>query len=194
MRKVTLDDVVGLGRYERIRDEFRRRIIELKRRRRVAVGDRITFVFENFDTVLFQIQEMLRAESITDIDRIREEIEIYNSLIPEPGELSSTMLIEITEYEKIRPELLRLQGIDRAVAIELGEGLRVPGVFEAGRSKEDKLSAVQYVRFPFDPKAREAFADPGVPAAIVISHPNYQARAPIEGPVRESLLEDLAER
>ena len=94
VRPVTVNDIIGLERYEKMRDEFRRRIIELKQRRRVAVGDRITLVFENHDTVLFQIQEMLRAERIADVDRIREEIEVYNELIPAEGELSATLLIE----------------------------------------------------------------------------------------------------
>ena len=88
MQKVTLDEIVGSERYEKIRDDFRRRIIELKKHRRLSVGDRITFVFENHETVLFQIQEMLRAERITDLDKIREEIAVYNELVPDPGELS----------------------------------------------------------------------------------------------------------
>ncbi|HVM97783.1 MAG TPA: DUF3501 family protein, partial [Candidatus Acidoferrales bacterium] len=107
-RKVTLDEILGLARYEEVRDESRRRIIEMKRARRVPVGDRITFVFENHETMLFQVQEMLRAERIVDLDRIRDEIDVYNSLIPEPGELSSTMLIEITDSSRIRDELVGL--------------------------------------------------------------------------------------
>lgn len=192
MRKVTLDDVVGLARYEELRPELRRRIIELKRDRRVAVGDHITFVFENGDTVRFQIQEMLRAERITDLDRIREEVEVYNELVPGDSELSSTMLIEITEQENIRAELVRLIGIDEAVSMTLGEDLRIPAVFEGGRSKEDKLSAVQYVRFPFGEAARAAFARPKTPVHLVIDHRNYQARTAIEGRVRASLQRDLA--
>jgi len=73
-------------RYRAVRaatPEFRRRIIEMKRHRRVAVGDRVTFVFENHDTMLFQVQEMLRAEHIVDLDRVREEIDVYNALIPQ---------------------------------------------------------------------------------------------------------------
>jgi hypothetical protein len=190
MRLVALEDITGLSRYETVRDDFRRRIIELKRRRRIAVGDRVTFVFENFDTVLFQIQEMLRAEGITDIDRVREEIAVYNELIPARGELSSTMLIEITEQARIRPELQRLLGIDHCVMLEVGER-RIPGLFEAGRSKEDKLSAVQYVRFQLDEAARRDFTATEVPARLVIEHPNYRASAPIEGAARRSLAEDL---
>ena len=115
IRPVTLDDVVGLERYEAVRDEVRRRIIELKRARRLSVGPEITFVFENHDTVYFQIQEMLRAERITDLDAVREELAVYNALLPEPGELSATMLIEITQPENIAERLLAFLGIDEAV-------------------------------------------------------------------------------
>ena len=191
MRRVSLDDIIGLARYEEIRDQFRKRIIELKKVRRVPVGDHVTFVFENFDTVLFQIQEMLRAEHIADLDHIREEMDVYNELIPGPGELSSTMLIEITEQDRIRPELVRLIGIDRCVALAIGEDIRVPAVFEGGRSKEDKLSAVQYVLFQLDEAAQAAFARKNVTARLVIDHANYRASAPIEGAVRESLQADL---
>jgi hypothetical protein len=121
MKKVSLDEIVGLERYEQIRPEFRRRTIEMKKTRRVPVGDRVTFVFESHDTMLFQIQEMLRAEHTVDIEAIREELEVYNALVPDAGELSSTMFIEITESDMIRESLLRFSGVDRAVSMHVGE-------------------------------------------------------------------------
>ncbi|HKA53811.1 MAG TPA: DUF3501 family protein [Candidatus Binatia bacterium] len=191
MQKVTLDEIVGVERYERIRPEFRRRIIELKKNRRVTVGDRITFVFENHDTVLFQIQEMVRTERITDLDKIRFEVDTFNELIPAEGELSATMLIEITQAERIRPELVRLIGIDRAVALQIGGRHKVPAAFEPGRSKEDNMSAVQYVRFPLPPEARAAFRDERQEAVLVIDHPNYQARTVLPSAVRRSLAAEV---
>jgi hypothetical protein len=188
--KVQLDEIIGLQRYEDMRDSFRAHIIESKRRRRVSVGDRVTFVFENHETMLFQIQEMLRAEQIVDLDRVREEIEVYNALVPNPGELSSTMLIEITGSDRIREELVELIGIDEAVTLVIGDHV-VAAVFEAGRSKEDKLSAVQYVRFPLTPQAIAALQGSQAEAAIVIDHPRYQHRAVIPAAVRQSLVEDL---
>src|SRR5262245_50443452 len=146
IRPVTLDDIVGLERYEAIRDEVRRRVIALKQHRRVSVGDQVTFVFENHATMLFQIQEMLRAERITDLDGVREELAVYNALLPQPGQLSATMLIEITEEADIAARLVQMIGIDEAVSLEVGDHA-VAGEFEPGRSTEDKLSAVQYVRF-----------------------------------------------
>ncbi|HXG22637.1 MAG TPA: DUF3501 family protein [Methylomirabilota bacterium] len=191
MKKVTLDEIMGLERYERVREEFRRRIIALKKNRRVPVGDRITFVFENHDTVLFQIQEMLRTERITDLDKVRFEVEVYNELVPEEGELSATMLIEITEQEQIRPELVRLIGIDKSVSLHVGDRYAIPGVFEAGRSKEDNISAVQYVRFSLPLDARVAFRDEQQPVWLVIDHPNYQAQTILTPEVRRSLAVEL---
>jgi hypothetical protein len=191
MKKVSLDEIVGLERYEQIRPEFRRRTIEMKKTRRVPVGDRVTFVFESHDTMLFQIQEMLRAEHTVDIEAIREELEVYNALVPDAGELSSTMFIEITESDMIRESLLRFSGVDRAVSMHVGERV-VPGEFEGGRSKEDKLSAVQYVRFAFDDEAREAFLGGKEPVRLVIDHPHYRHETAIEGAVRKALEGDLA--
>ncbi|HEV8715978.1 MAG TPA: DUF3501 family protein [Candidatus Binatia bacterium] len=191
MQKVTLDEIVGLERYERTRLEFRRRIIDLKKNRRVTVGDRITFVFENHDTVLFQIQEMVRTERIIDLDKIRFEVDTFNELIPAEGELSATMLIEITQQEQIRPELVRLVGIDKTVWLQIGSRFRIPAVFEPGRSKEDNLSAVQYVRFPFSPEARTAFRDEQQEALLVIDHPNYQAQTVLSPAVRHSLAAEV---
>lgn len=191
MNKVSLDEIVGNERYEQIRDEFRRHIIELKKRRRIAVGDRVTLVFENHETMLFQVQEMLRAESIVDLDKVREEIDVYNALIPERDELSATLLIEITDSDQIRAELVKLIGIDESLWLEIGADVRVQATFEPGRSKEDKLSAVQYVRFPLAGAAGTAFRDVSQPARLLIDHPNYHASARIEGAVRESLAADL---
>jgi hypothetical protein len=192
IRPVTLDDVIGLDRYEKLRDGLRRRIIDLKRHRRVSVGDEVTFVFENHATVLFQIQEMLRAEQIRDLDAVRFELEVYNALLPRAGELSATMLIEITRQGDVARRLQDLIGIDEAVRLEIGAH-QVAALFEPGRSREDKLSAVQYVRFALPPAARDEFRRGNVPATLVIDHPNYAAAARIEGPARESLCADLGE-
>jgi uncharacterized protein DUF3501 len=190
MKKIVLDDILGFTAYEKVREEFRREIIERKKLRRVSVGQNISLLFENRDTVIFQIQEMLRAERITDLDKIREEIAVYNELIPNPGELSATLFIEIEDQTHLRDELLQFLGIDDAVMFKVGE-LQIPGRFEEGRSKEDKISAVQYVRFPFSAAARQAFIA-GAPAKIVIDHANYRASNVLSAAVQGSLAQDLA--
>lgn len=190
MNKVALDDIMGLDAYEKVRKEFRHRIIELKKKRRVAVGKQVSLVFENRDTVIFQIQEMLRAERITDLEKIREEIETYNDLIPQPGELSATLFLEIEDQDHLRQELLKFLGIDEAVFLKVG-GRSIHARFEEGRSKEDKISAVQYVKFPMDQEAIAGFFR-GEGAELAIDHPNYQVRVPIEPETRASLTDDLA--
>jgi hypothetical protein len=189
MKKVAMDQIIGFAAYERVREQARQRIIELKRRRRVAVGDKVTLVFENRDTVIFQIQEMVRAEKIGDLDKIREEVEVYNELIPERGELSATLFLEIEDQKHLREELLKFLGIDEAVYLQVGNH-SIHARFEEGRSKEDKISAVQYVKFPFPEPALQAFVK-GEKAELVIDHPNYRARASIEAETRQSLMEDL---
>jgi len=189
MQKIVLDDILGFGAYEKVREQFRQGIIERKRHRRIAVGDRVSLVFENRDTVIFQIQEMLRAERINDLDKIREEIAVYNELIPAPSELSATLFLEIEDQTNLREDLLKFLGIDEAVYLNVGRHA-IRGRFEEGRSKEDKISAVQYVRFPFDAAARQAFID-GEKAAMVIDHPNYRASASLAPDMQKSLAKDL---
>lgn len=193
MNKVTLEDLKDIAEYEKIRPHFRQYIIELKKQRRVPVGEFITFVFENRETVIYQIQEMMRAERIVDEDRIQEEIDVYNTLVPGHQELSATMFIEIDDPAALRQWLPNLIGIEQAVSLRIGQDHQIAGVFEPGRSKEDKTSTVHYIKFPLTPDQVRAFGDQSQPIYLVIDHPHYQASALIEGDVRESLMRDLCE-
>ncbi|HEY3304371.1 MAG TPA: DUF3501 family protein [Candidatus Binatia bacterium] len=194
MKKIAMEDLMGLAAYERVRDQFRREIIEYKKNRRLQIGDRVSLLFENRKTILFQIQEMLRTERITDLDKIKEEVETYNTLIPGANELSATLMLEIEQQEKIREDLLKFLGIDQAVFLKIGERHTIQAVFEEGHSKEDKISAVQYVRFRFTPEAREAFVAGRDEAWVVIDHPNYRAKEKIWKEMRQSLIQDLIEQ
>ena len=193
MKKIVMEDLMGLSAYEKVRSQFRQEIIDYKRHRRLPVGDRVCLVFENRKTVAFQIQEMLRAEKIMDLDKVREEVEVYNTLIPEADELSATLLLEIEEQTKIREELLKFLGIDERVYLRIGEGRTIRAAFEQGHSKEDKISAVQYVRFRLSLEARAAFVAGREEARVAIDHPNYRAEAKIWDEMRKSLIEDLRE-
>lgn len=193
MKPLTVKDVMPAEEYERVREAFRKRIIDLKQWRRISVGDLVTLVFENRETVLFQVQEMLRAERVVAPDRIQEEVEMYNDQIPGAGELSATLLIEVTDQTNVKPVLDRLKGIDhgQTVAIRVGPHL-VYGLFEPGRSNEEKISAVHYVRFPIPEAVRTAMEDPGTPVQMVVTHPRYQAVQLVPDGMRRSLLGDLA--
>ena len=191
--KIGLKDVLNFFEYEKVRAEMRGRVIDLKRVRRVPVGQHLSFVFENRDTVLFQIQEMCRVERITDDARIQDEIDVYNALLPGPGELSATLFIEITDKAQIQPVLDRFMGIDvgPTVWIQVGKDFAVPGTFEAGHSDEEKgkLSAVHFVRFAFPPEAVRAFADS--PVHLVVDHAAVRARVELPAETKAQLLEDL---
>lgn len=192
MRKLTLADIDFPAVYEERREEFRRRIIALKRVRRVALGDRMTLVFENRETMKFQIQEMCRIEQITDQDGILAEVEVYNGLIPGESELSATLLIEVPEQEQIKPVLDSFLGLDGDDCLRFEfDGERVPATFEEGHSKEDRISAVHYVRFAFSPAARAAFAACGA-ADLVVDHANHAYRTTLSAEALASLRADLA--
>jgi len=189
MNKVVLEDIVGNAAYEKKREQSRQRIIEIKRRRRVSVGNQVTLLFENRDTVIFQIQEMMRAEKISDLDKIREEIDVYNELIPASGELSATLFLEIEDQTHLRQDLLKFLGIDESVYLKVGNH-SIHACFEEGHSKEDKISAVHYVKFRFSEAMLQAFVK-GEKTELVIDHPNYKARTVIGPDTRQSLVEDL---
>ena len=192
MKPLTVHDLLPADQYERTRDEFRRRIIGLKEHRRIAVGDLVTLVFENRDTILFQIQEMIRAERIVAPERIREELDTYNAQIPGAQELSATLFIEVTEPTKVKSILDRFHGIDTGQTVGFHSGnQRVYGIFEQGRAKEDKISAVHYVRFPFSDNEKAQLAKLTESIEIFIHHSGYQARAAVPDKMRMSLLHDL---
>lgn len=189
MDRIAFDDVLNIYEYEKERTERRRKVMATKARRRVQVGDRVSFVFENRETVLNQIHEMMRAERIVDDEKTREEIDVYNELIPEDGALSTTMFIEIPELKIIQRELDRLLGIDGCVTIEVGEH-SIKGLFDPRQSREDRISAVHYIKFPFPPGAVNGLRG-GATARIAIHHEHYRASADLSEALRHELLQDL---
>lgn len=192
MKLLTQQDVIPYEEYERQREGFRSRIIALKQRRRISLGPLMTLVFENRDTVRFQIQEMIRIERIFDARKVQDELDVYNALLPSPDELSATLLIEITDEAKVKEWLDRFMGLDHGetLAIESG-GERAVGLFEGGHSHETKISAVHFVRFRPSLEMKTAFADLRRSVAITVEHNGYRAEAPVSGSLREEWLSDL---
>ena len=194
MRKLALDEIVDADAYEPLRDAYRARVRDYKSARRLPVGDRVTLLFENRETVRFQVQEMLRIERIHSPGRVQHEVDVYNELVPGDGELSATLLIEITDTERIRAELDALLGIDACVFLVLGGGgdaLRVRARFDERQIEEERISAVHYLRFDVADIAGERLRDPTVPVRVAIEHPRYRAETPIAGALRASLVVDL---
>jgi hypothetical protein len=191
MNKLTQNDVRGPRLYDGFRDDLRKRVIELKKRRRFAIGPMVTMVFENRTTVLFQIEEMCRAESITEPAKIADEIAVYNQLLPDPGEVASTLFIELTDEGKLQQTLDALVGLQEHVWLEVGDA-RVRARFDPEQFATDKLAAVQYLRFPLDATAQATLRQPGTHLRIAIDHPRYTHATAIGDAGRAELIADLA--
>ncbi|MGB0911884.1 MAG: DUF3501 family protein [Nitrospirales bacterium] len=192
MNKVIQQDLLSHAEYEAQRLSIRQQIIALKKRRRVGIGELVTLIFENRETILFQIQEMIRTERIFDLEKIQEEIDVYNVLLPQIGELSATLFIEITDSERIEELLNSFQEIDRPDTLSIRIADQVAfAEFEAGHSKDDKISAVHFVRFKTNQAFRELLENGNMPMSLNIAHPHYQAEVPITREMREEWLIDL---
>jgi hypothetical protein len=191
MKPVDRGEILGLSEYETIRAPFRSRVIEEKKRRRVAVGGRVTAVFENHDTVLLQIQEMLRTERITREASILHEIETYNQLIPGSGELSATMMVEIPDAADREAFLDAARGFEKHVALVV-DGQRFAATFDPTRVLPDRASAVLYVKFPLSAAASETIRVRRASVSLVIDHPAYEAKAALREDVLANLAEDLS--
>jgi hypothetical protein len=194
MRKLTPADVLPLDDYLRVRDEMRARMRAERARRRVPVGDRVSLHFENRDTVLFQIEEMVRVETIRDPEKLAEEVRVYNDLIAEEGELRATFFVEITDRARIKQDLDSLVGLEtQGLSLVIGDE-RVPAEFEPGHAREDRISAVHYVCFQLTPEQRRVIVATSLPVAVEIDHPAYRARAELSPDTVAALAEDLGEQ
>ena len=192
-RKLTLDDIADVRAYERERDEFRTHVIDLKRRRRVHVGLFVTFLFENRDTIRFQIQEMARVEKLTTDEDIQIELDTYNPIIPNPGQICATMFIELTTDEQMREWLTKLAGVEHAVRLVLSDGTEIPAIIDEqnseGLTRDHVTAAVHYLRWEFTPEQVAAFAAGNV--QLRIDHPEYLEVTELADGTRAELLTDL---
>jgi hypothetical protein len=196
-RRLTLDDIYDLRAYEHERDEIRARVIALKRRRRIAVGRLVSVVFENRETVRFQVQEMVRAERMLTDAQVQAELDAYNPLIPQPGELSATVFVELTDEAQLREWLPKLVGIEQALELRLGGATGpadlVAGVPDAAHeealTRSDVTATVHYVRFRLTPAQVDLFE--AGPAFVAVSHPEYGHGTELAAAERQELLRDL---
>lgn len=199
MKPVERGEVLGLAEYEKIRDAFRARVIEEKKRRRVRLGPSASCVFENRDTALMQIQEMLRTERISREASVLHEIETYNQLVPGDHELSATVMIEIDDKAEREMFLVEARGLDRAFALVV-DGERCPGKHDVERESPDRTTAVHYLKFPLGDNAERALRDvldnkrkpSELAVELVVEHPRYSARVRLPPEAVLSVAEDLA--
>lgn len=199
-RALRLEDIADARAYEREREDFRARIIALKKIRRIGVGPVVSLVFECRETIRFQIQELARAERLLSDEAIQAELDIYNPLIPEPGQLSATLFIELTDRAQMEHWLPRLVGIEEAVNLEIttpetnGSGpvvvrCVVDEAHAANLTREEVTAAVHFVRWELTPAQVDAFRTGDV--AVAVDHQEYRHRTVLTGAARGSLLKDL---
>lgn len=198
MGKLVLGDIADMRAYEREREEFRQKIIEIKRTRRVSVGPIVTVSFENRDTVRFQVQEMARAERMSTDEQIQHELDVYNPLIPEKGHLSATLFVELTTEEDLRLWLPRLVGIERALEVRIGSPSdpsvdvfrsETEPAHQSALTREEITASVHYISFAV-PEAQWERFESG-PVTIATDHPAYREETLLSAPTRSVLAHDL---
>jgi hypothetical protein len=182
-RPVRRDELVDYATYRDGREAHRPRVLSIKAVRRVHVGPWLTVLFENTDTVRYQVQEMMLAERIVRESDIRHELETYNELLGAPGELGATVLVEIDDPADRDAKLRQWLDLPRHLYARLDDGTTVPATFDPRQVGEERLSSVQYVKFPTGGR---------VPAAIGCDHPAVAAETPLTPEQRAALADDLA--
>ena len=200
VRPLTLDDIAEQRVYEREREEFRRRVIAVKKLRRVTVGPVVTLTFESRMTMRFQVQEMARAERMTTDRQIQHELDVYNRLLPAPGELSATLFLELVSEVELRTWLPRLVGIERSCEVRIGTGDAVEIIVSTAEeehashlTRHETTSAVHYVRFRLDEDQVATFGHG--PVTLAVNHPAYPDGVPgvvLSEATRAELARDLA--
>ena len=191
VRPITRRDIKGPALYGPIRDDFRHRVIAMKRPRRILIGDVVAIVFENRHTLTLQIEEICRVENLTGDEQIAHEIATYNELMPTHDSLAATLFVELPGEADPYVVLKQLVGLDEHVVLHIGAHA-IRAAFEPGRSTEDRISAVQYLRFPLTTEERATLMTEGTKLALEIDHPNYRHRVPCGEATRASLAADYA--
>ena len=193
MNKLKHEDLMSLEEYDRVRDEFRGKIVEHKKNRVVAVGEHMTVHFEDRMTMHYQVQEMLRSERIFEREGIREELDAYNPLIPDGSNWKATFMLEFPEVEIRQQMLAQLVGIEDRVYIQVADFDRVFAIADEDleRADEGKTSAVHFMRFELRPEMVAALKS-GASLIAGIDHDNYQVEvSPVAANIRDSLTADL---
>ena len=192
MKPIAPSELLSIAEFKAVRPQRERQIITTKAARTLALGPHMTLLFECRDTVWWQVQEMCRVEHIMAPEAVAHELSTYNALLPGPGQLSATLLIEVEE-PRARDTLLRaLVGLDQHLHLQIADLPPIPARFDADQYSTARVSSVQFVRLTLDPVAQRAFADLGQPARFVVDHPAYAAQVALPAGVRGALVEDLS--
>ena len=193
MKKLNRSDLFSLEEYAINRSNFRARVLEEKKSRKVSIGDNVVLLFENRNTIQYQIQEMLRIEKIFDPEGIKEELDAYNPLIPDGLNLKAVMLIEYPNVEERKEKLKILKGIERKIWIKVGSHNKVFAIADEDLEREDetKTSAVHYLRYEFNATMIKDWKE-GSGVIMGIDHENYDApETIISSSISSSLVQDF---
>lgn len=191
MRKVERSELLDLGAYEPLRERFRNRVIASKQIRRLQLGPHMSLVFENHDSVLLQIQEMIRTERISDERAIQHELDTYNELLPPTGKLSATLFIEYDNPAQRADMLRRFASLREQIVLRVGD-VHARAHFSVHFGEEmDRLPAVNYLIFELDPGAAARLSDPNETATLLVDHPDYAVSVALSPPLRAELAHDL---
>ena len=194
MRKLARQDLLSLEQYSSDRARLRSEVIAHKQLRNVQVGPNMTWCFEDYTTIRYQVLEMLRAERIFESDGIQGELDAYNPLIPDGSNWKVTLLLEFPDPQERRTALEKLIGVEDRCWIRVSEMERVFAVADEDmeRENEEKTSAVHFLRFELSASMVEAMKS-GASLSIGVDHDNYRhLLSPLPTPVRDSLSRDLA--
>ena len=193
VKPLTRKDLHSLEEYAEMRPQFRTRVMEHKRDRRLAIGPNAALYFEDRLTIQYQIQEMLRAERIFEAGGIEEELAAYNPLIPDGGNLKATFMLEYDDEAERRKQLARLIGVEKRVWLQVAGFDRITPFADEdlSREDEDKTSSVHFLRFELTPAMSRALQH-GVALSAGIDHEHYRHVVdPVPENVRQSLVQDL---
>jgi hypothetical protein len=191
MKPIARDELLDLGAYERIRETFLKSVLARKRPRYVKLGPNMTALFENRDSVLLQIQEMLRTERITQEKAILHELETYNELVPGPRELSVTLFIEYEAREERERMLVALAGLEDKLVLRVGSE-RLPCKPDPRATDPQRTMAVHYLKFPLTDEALAALRSGSLPLVLEVAHPAYSARSELSPATLQSLRDDFS--
>lgn len=189
---ISRDSLLTLEAYARQRKEFRARVLEHKKNRKLHLGEHVTLIFEDELTIRYQIQEMLRIEKTFEEAGIQDELEAYNPLVPDGANLKATMMIEYDDPAVRKRELSKLKGVEDRVYLQVDGHARVYAIADEDleRENDEKTSSVHFVRFEFPKAAREAVRA-GASAKLGCDHTNYPAHVSIAPDTLASLAGDL---
>ena len=192
MKQLSADKMLNIIEYEKVRSDYRKDIIDYKKHRRIKIGPNLAIVFENERTLSFQIQEIMRAERIVHDEKIQEEIDIYNSIMPPKNGLSATLFIEVTQEHKIKSVLNQFIGLTSGKTIFLEfDGEKSFAVFEQGREEEDKISSVHYLQFYLTLDQIKKLCDLNFVVKLAIDYKDYNFTEELSASMKKSLYQDI---